>query len=100
MQGVNIARKLNEALNIGAEHPLYHRDSTFYNQLKCFPGVLFDSHGYVVFETRRDYEQCSWLHHGDKSKCKLNVRKGGISSIPGYIKDARIFDLLTTWGLV
>ena len=101
MQGVNIARKLNEALNIGAEHPLYHIDSTFYNLLKCFPGVLFDPQGYVLFQTKEEYQRLDpdYLGLGEK-KCNVRDRAAGISGIPGYIKDARIFDLLTTWGLV
>src|SRR5687768_16085757 len=34
---------------VSVRHALYHRDGTWYNNLRRFPGALFDPHGYVVF---------------------------------------------------
>jgi len=80
-----IARMLNERLALGAQHALYHQDGSWYEILERFPGVLFDLDGYKVFETREAYESCPQLRRTQQ----LNV-VGGISSIPGYVKDDRI----------
>jgi 5-methylcytosine-specific restriction protein A len=77
----NSGRRLNEEWQVGAKHPLYHRDGTFYEQLREFPGALFDRNGYVVFSTEKKYLTAPGLHHGEK----LNVPEG-ISSLHGYIK--------------
>ena len=60
-------------------HALYHKDGTWYNHLREFPGALFDPSGYVIFNTEREYMNSTYLNHGQE----LNVH-GGISSIPGY----------------
>ncbi len=64
---------------VDALHALYHQDGTFYENLREFPGALFDSNGYIVFKTEREYVSCAYLSIGQK----LNVH-GGISSVPGY----------------
>lgn len=74
-------RKLSKRWKVDVRHALYHREGTFYENIRRFPGALFDYHGYVVFETEPDYQASSYLLKGQK----LNV-PGGISSIPGYIK--------------
>ena len=73
---------LNRKWKVGARHALYRQDGRWYHHLKRFPGALFDADGYVVFETKEAYEQCRKLQHG----VRLNVRPGGISSIPGYVR--------------
>ena len=82
---------LNEKWNVGARHPLYHCDGTFYECLTIFPGALFDSDGYVLFETEEAYRSCSNLQHG----VKLNV-PGGISSIRGYVRVTKDASVKTT----
>jgi len=72
-------RYLKELWNVNVAHALYHRDGTFFENLREFPGALFDFSGYVVFNTEREYNNCSYLDIGQK----LNVHNG-ISSIPGY----------------
>ena len=72
---------MNEVWQVGAKHPLYHREGTFYERLTAFPGALFDPHGYVVFETEADYLNAPGLNHG----VRLNVPQG-ISSLSGYVK--------------
>jgi hypothetical protein len=84
-----IGRKLNEQLGVRAEHALYREDGRWYEHLVRFPGVLFDLHGYIVFNTKHSYESCPQLRHG----VQLNV-DGGISSIRGYVRDDRIEALL------
>jgi 5-methylcytosine-specific restriction protein A len=90
-----LGRKLNQELGIGAMHALFSAEGKWYEQLKRFPGVLFDLHGYVVFKSRPSYESCPQLRHGRK----LNV-KGGISSIRGYVRDERIMTLVRIMQLV
>jgi hypothetical protein len=74
-------RLLNKKWGVQAEHALYHREGTFYENLSRFPGALFDSSGYVVFESEAEYRASTHLRVGEK----LNV-PGGISSIPGYVE--------------
>jgi len=70
---------LKELWKVDVVHALYHQDGTFFENLREFPGALFDSNGYVVFNTEQEYNACSYLDIGQK----LNVHNG-ISSIPGY----------------
>jgi hypothetical protein len=72
-------KTLNRRWGVGAIHALYHKDGTFYEELKQFPGALFDRNGYVLFKTKTDYDAARGLRHG----AKLNV-PGGISSLIGY----------------
>ena len=60
-------------------HALYHKDGIWYNHLRAFPGALFDPNGYVIFNSEREYTNCSYLQHGQELHAV-----GGISSIPGY----------------
>jgi hypothetical protein len=71
---------LSKLWNVNVKHALYHEEGTFYENLRAFPGALFDYNGYKVFQTENDYNQSPYLVIGQK----LNVH-GGISSIPGYI---------------
>ena len=72
---------LNDLWNIGAKHALYREDGTWYHQLTEFPGVLFDSNGYIVFESEKDYQENHFL----QIKQDLHIPEG-ISSVPGYIR--------------
>lgn len=75
------ARRLKEEWQVPVQHALYHKDGTYYNHLRRFPGGLFDPHGYVVFKTEREYQTSSHLQHG----VQLHV-PDGISSMPGYVR--------------
>ncbi len=72
---------LNEKWRVGARHALYREDGIFYMPLERFPGALFDPYGYVLFETKKEYENCPYLRIG----LRVNV-PNGIARIPGYIK--------------
>jgi hypothetical protein len=76
-----IGRELNEKWGVGARHALYSETGTWYNLLERFPGALFDRGGYIKFDTKEQYERCSYLNIGQR----LNVH-AGIESIPGYIR--------------
>lgn len=77
----NYGRDLNEKWNIGAKHALYHKDGTYYNHLRYFPGALFDRAGYLVFKTEDEYVRSRHLQRGKQ----LHV-PGGIASVPGYVR--------------
>ncbi|MBN1862396.1 MAG: hypothetical protein JW790_01985 [Dehalococcoidales bacterium] len=64
---------------VNVVHALYHKDGSWYNHLRDFPGALFDPNGYVIFNTEREYRDCPYLQHGQELHAI-----GGISSIPGY----------------
>ncbi|MEK7194642.1 MAG: hypothetical protein AAB667_00035 [Patescibacteria group bacterium] len=75
---------LNEKFNIGAAHALYRENGRWYMLLERFPGALFDRNsvgfGYVVFNSKAEYENSPFLKHG----LRLNITGKGISGIPGY----------------
>ena len=56
--------------------------------LERFPGALCDLHGYVRFDTEDEYVKCPQLLHPNSGveNPRLNVKRPGISSIPGYVK--------------
>ncbi len=76
-------RRLNKKWNVGARHALYHKEGKWYNNLRKFPGALFDPKGYVLFQDEDSYLTCKYL----SVKQETNVKDGkGISSIPGYVR--------------
>lgn len=75
--------QLNKRWQVGAKHALYHRGGWWYNNLRRFPGALFDAAGYVLFETEADYRSSPYVRVTEET----NV-SGGISSMPGYVKVA------------
>ena len=74
-------QQLNREWGVGVHHPLYHKDGSYYNHIRYFPGALFDPEGYVVFRTEKEYLSSPYLQHGKQ----LHV-PGGISSVPGYVR--------------
>lgn len=72
-------KQLNDLWDVHALDAYYHKDGTWFENLHRFPGALFDANGYVIFRTKQEYDNCSYLDIGQK----LNVHQG-ISSIPGY----------------
>jgi hypothetical protein len=74
-----LAKKLTKVLNIDVAHALYSEDGQWYHVLTRFPGALFDKNGFVVFQTKAEYETNDTFYHGKE----LNIPKG-ISSLPNY----------------
>jgi hypothetical protein len=74
-------RQLNAEWKVGASHPLFHKEGTYYNHLLYFPGALFDLNGYVRFASEEAYRKSPFLQHGQQ----LHV-PGGISKMPGYVR--------------
>ena len=72
-------KELNRLWRVGAQHALYHKDGTWFNNLKRFPGALFDRTGYVMFCTQQEYIGCEHVRVTQET----NV-PGGISSMPTY----------------
>ena len=56
---------LKRKWNIPAKQVRFRETGNFFMPLEEFPGVLADLNGYVLFETREKYEQCSKLRHGE-----------------------------------
>src|SRR6266545_3868057 len=77
----NYGRDLNEKWNVGGSHALYHKDGTYYNHLRYFPGALFDRTGYLVFKTEDAYIRSPYLQR----RKQLHV-PAGIASVPGYVR--------------
>ena len=76
------ASRLNTAWGVGAAQVRYNHDGHWYATLKRFPAALFDAHGYVVFETEKDYRSSPYLRIGRQ----ISVGKPGISAIPSYVR--------------
>ncbi len=72
-------KELSRKWNVNVKHALYHQDGTFYENLRDFPGALFDPNGYVIFNTEQEYYSNPYLNIGKK----LNVIRG-IASMPRY----------------
>jgi len=73
------AKILNKRWGVDAKHALFHKDGTWFNNLKRFPGALFDSNGYVIFDTLHDYLNCEAVRVTQQT----NVTDG-ISKLPQY----------------
>ncbi len=71
--------KMNQQFKLGGKHALYHKDGTFYEQLRHFPGILFDHDGYVMYDSLAQFERDSNLNIGKK----VNVQ-GGLARHPRY----------------
>ena len=77
MNGSTLSRRWN----VSVRHALFSETGNWYHHLKKFPGALFDSKGYLLFETEEDYRTCGslsikqdiWVPHG-------------IASAPGYVQ--------------
>lgn len=74
-------RRLNEVLGLNAKHSLYRSDGKWYHNLTSFPGILFDSEGYIVFKDKNSYDTHPNLTHNANS---LHVTPC-ISRLAGYI---------------
>ena len=77
-------KRLNEEWKVGALHALYRKDGTWYNLLERFPGALFDSNGYILFDTRTDFE--NFRHRQGVSGRKQIYVQDGIASHTNYIR--------------
>ena len=79
----------NRKWGIGAKQARYHKDGHFYELLEKFPATLCDPQGYVLFQTKEEYQRLDpdYLRLGEK--CNVRDRAAGISGIPGYIKVER-----------
>lgn len=69
---------------VPVRHPLYHKDGTWYENLREFPGALFDPNGYVVFRTEEEYHRCPQLTIGEKTNVSPHI-----SAIRGYVRMER-----------
>ena len=70
-------------LNVQSAH--CHDEGNWYWNLKEFPGAYFDSKGYILFQTERDYTRCVYLSIGPENTGVRNKDVGmSIADIPGY----------------
>jgi predicted HNH restriction endonuclease len=76
------AARLNESWGVGATQVRYSDDGHWYAALERFPAALFDAHGYLLFHTEAEYRASQYLSIGKQ----INVRKPGISAVPGYVR--------------
>jgi 5-methylcytosine-specific restriction protein A len=79
-----IGPRLNEMWRVGAEHPLYRENGTWYHLLERFPGALFDAHGYIKFDTSQAFNE--FRSRPGVTGRKAVAIKAGISSQPDYVR--------------
>lgn len=63
----NSGANLNREWKVGAAHALYRENGKWFMPLERFPGAYFDAHGYVVFNTREEYENSPYLSRGKRT---------------------------------
>ena len=58
----------NRKWGIGAKQARYHKDGHFYGLLERFPAALCDPQGYVLFQTKEEYQRLDpdYLGLGEK----------------------------------
>lgn len=76
------AARLNESWGVGAAQVRYSDDGHWYAALERFPAALFDAYGYLLFATEAEYRASPHLRIGKQ----INVRRPGISAVPGYVR--------------
>jgi 5-methylcytosine-specific restriction protein A len=76
-----IADELANKYGIVVTQKRYREDGRWYHHLEHFPAAFFDKNGYIIFNTREEYENCPYLSLGKD----VNIQPKGISAIPGYI---------------
>ena len=64
---------------------LFHRDGHYWNRLKNFPGALFDTTGYVLFQNEDQYLSCSGITV--KSQTNLTGSITRLSQLAGMSLD-------------
>lgn len=57
-------RALNEKWKVGAQHARYHGAGIWFHARERFPAALFDTTGYIVFDTKEDSATCPGVHIG------------------------------------
>jgi hypothetical protein len=80
-------KKLNSTYKVGAVQARYREDGMWYHPLNEFPGALFDRTGYVLFNSRQEYETCRQVRKGPHPN-HIHVDEG-IASISGYVRFGR-----------
>lgn len=78
----NTGNNLNKEWKVGAQHALYHQHGKWFMPLRRFPGAYFDPNGYVLFDTKTEYENSPYVDIGER----VNIRQG-IYSMPGYVRE-------------
>jgi hypothetical protein len=75
----NYGENLKRLWKIPVVQAHYHQDGKFFMPFDKFPAALCDPNGYVLFNTKEEYDNSSFLSIGKR----LNV-KNGICTIPNY----------------
>lgn len=80
-----IGEKMSREWGVNANHSFFDKHGLWYHAFERFPGALFDTHGYVMFETREAFDASPFINvnYGTNS---VHVRAPGISAIPGYVR--------------
>jgi hypothetical protein len=72
---------LAQKWNVNSKHSLYKKEGNWYHIIEDFPGAYFDDNGYVIFDSKSEYDNNPYLQIGET----VHV-KNGISKMPNYIR--------------
>lgn len=75
----DIAQELINEHNIPVQHGRYREDGKWYHHLRKFPSAFLDINGYIIFNSKEEYQSCRFLQLGQD----VNI-PNGISAIPEY----------------
>jgi HNH endonuclease len=78
-----IAEQYCRQYGIEVHQARYREDGRWYHHLTRFPAAFIDKDGYIIFETKQDYESCK---HLDLQQDVNVPSKKGIKVIPGYVR--------------
>lgn len=71
--------RLNELWGVGARTAYYHKDSHWYMIPRLFPAALFDPHGYILFRTEQELQNCPYINIGERINVQIRIFQ-----LPGY----------------
>ena len=79
--------ELNSRHHIDAKQGRYRETGNWYGPLRKFPATLWDTDGYIRFESVQELERHSQFGLNVHPSGQITVSKdGGIAAIPGYVR--------------
>jgi hypothetical protein len=79
--------ELNSRYHVDARQGRYRETGNWYHPLRKFPATLWDTDGYIRFESGRDLERYAQYGLSVHPSGDITVSKpGGIAAMPGYVR--------------
>jgi hypothetical protein len=83
----SIWSELNDARGVGASRGHFHHSGIWYGPPVRFPGVYFDTNGYIRFGTEIEFKQCHGSHGMRIGPNQDHAHfTNGIAVLHGYVR--------------